>query len=208
MKRVTPYRTFEGAARSLDNGGRLWNLFTHAGDRVITQAEIGKAGGGGGGWAGALVFFDLSTGLLKEGEREELSMRLEPKVRRRWRQSRPGRLRPHELDAADEPKRPWIVTGRARRCEKGEDGLGFLPVMVMVGNVPVQTWQPAADVRAVFEISDETGSCLALAGKRAELPEGALVRLGGTITEGRHGKEKSAGPRRYLDVRYWCPVEG
>ena len=76
----------------------------------------------------------------------------------------------------------------------------------MVGNAPVQSWQPAADVRAVFELSDETGSGLVLAGRRADLPVGTRVRIGGTITEGREGEDKASGERRYLDARYWCVV--
>ena len=63
MKKLQPYRSFDGANRSLDNGGRLWNVFTTAGDRVITKAEIAAAGGGGG-WAGALLFFEMMTSRL------------------------------------------------------------------------------------------------------------------------------------------------
>lgn len=207
MRKVQPYFSFDGAARALDNGGRLWNVFTHASDRVITKAEIGKAGGGGGA-AGALLFFALATSRLDRGEREELVGRLEPRLRRQWERSGPLHLRPGELAGVEETKRPCIVEGRVRRCRPDEEGLGFVPVMVMIGNVPMTHWYPAGDQHSVAELSDGSGSCLALAGRKRDWPEGQRVLVGGTVKEGRRSKDSSRDVQRFLEARYWQPLEG
>jgi hypothetical protein len=48
MKHLAPCRSFEGASRALDDGGRLWHVLTRAGDRVVASAELGRAGASGG----------------------------------------------------------------------------------------------------------------------------------------------------------------
>lgn len=203
MRRVEPYRSFDGANRALDNGGRIWNVFTQAGDRVITKAELSKAGAAGG-WAGALLFFELATSALTEGEREELVLRLSPKLRRRWRQSRPELAAPGGLDALSERKRPYLVEGVVRRVEDKTVVTGFIPITTMIGNVPVTTMTPITDVYSVHELTgDRGGRCQVLAAKRTNLPEGVRVRVGGHLRPGQAGKEKGARRRNFLSGRFY-----
>lgn len=44
MKKVSPYQNLNTALKSLDNGGRFYNILTKAEDGIINQAEIGKVG--------------------------------------------------------------------------------------------------------------------------------------------------------------------
>lgn len=45
MKKIESYIDVNDAISDLDNGGRFYNLFTHADDGIISQAELGKVGG-------------------------------------------------------------------------------------------------------------------------------------------------------------------
>jgi hypothetical protein len=206
MRKVDPYRSFDGASRALDNGGRPWNLFTHAADRVITRAEIGKAGGAGG-WAAKLVFFDLVTSCLDEGEREELARRLEPKLRARWLRERPVHRPCGDLRPEDEPKRPRVVEGRVRRVAAGDDRVGCVPVTVIVANVPMTSMVPATKVHDVFEVGEGGDTCLVLARRGTSMEEGRRARFGGLLKKGTASGAKGAPPRHFLDASFWLPLE-
>ena len=207
MKKVEPYRSFAGADRALDNGGRIWNVFTHAADRVITKAEISVAGGGGG-WAGALLFFEMATSALSPGEREELVHRLDPKLRRRWRQSGPERIAPGRLDELSDKKRPYFVEGVARSVEDKTLVTGFVPVTTMIGNVPVTTMTPITELYTVYELTgDRGGTCQVLAPRRSSLPEGPRVRVGGLLRPGQAGKDKGSRRRNFLSARFYQLAE-
>jgi len=207
MKKVQPYRSFDGANRALDNGGRLWNIFTEAADRVITKAEIAAAGGGGG-WAGALLFFEMSTSALNEGEREELVHRLTPKLRRRWRQSGPELVSPGRLDSLDDTKRPYLVEGNARRVDEKQLLTGFIPITTMVGNVPITTQVPVVEMFVVFEVTGDRGGLgRVLAHKGSKLADGARIRFGGLLRKGQQGKEKRSKRRNFLSARFYTELE-
>ncbi len=207
MKKVQPYRSFDGANRALDNGGRLWNIFTEAADRVITKAEIAAAGGGGG-WAGALLFFEMTTCGLNEGEREELVHRLTPKLRRRWRQAGPELVSPGRLDSLEDVKRPYLMEGVVHRVDEKDLTAGCIPVTTMVANVPMTHMTPVTQMFAVFEVrGDRGGLGRILARKRSTLTDGARVRFGGRLRRGQEGKEKRAKRRNFLRAEFYTELE-
>ena len=45
MKKVNPYKSQAAALKSLDNGGRFFNVLTKADDGQITSAELSKVAG-------------------------------------------------------------------------------------------------------------------------------------------------------------------
>jgi hypothetical protein len=207
MKKLQPYRSFDGANRSLDNGGRLWNVFTTAGDRVITKAEI-SAAGGGGGWAGALLFFEMMTSGLNAGEREELLHRLTPKLRRRWRQSGPELVSPNRLDSLDDTKRPYLLEGTTRSVEDKQLTTGYIPITTMVANVPMTTMMPVTEMFTVFEVTGSRGGKgRVLARKSAKLADGSRVRFGGTLRKGQEGKAKGSKARNFLNARFYVLLD-
>ena len=206
MKKLQPYRSFDGANRSLDNGGRFWNVFTNAGDRVITKGEIAAAGAGAG-WANALLFFEMMSSELSAGEREELLHRLTPKLRRRYRQSGPELVSPGKLNSLDDVKRPYILEGVARRVDEQQLTTGFIPITTMVGNVPITTQIPVTEMFVVFEVTGGRGGVgRVLARKGSVLADGARARFGGTLKKGREGKEKRSKARNFLTARFYVDL--
>ena len=45
MQKIIPYRDYAGALEALDNGGRFYNIFTHAKDDEVSLAELAKVAG-------------------------------------------------------------------------------------------------------------------------------------------------------------------
>jgi len=45
MREIKLYKTKRGLQKTLDNGGRFYNIFTDAGDDVVSRAELAKAAG-------------------------------------------------------------------------------------------------------------------------------------------------------------------
>ena len=90
MKKVEPYKTFAGALQALDNGGRLYNLLSRAGDGEIDEAELARAAGFMTWNWQALFFFELAVHRLTRDEQDKLRVRMHPKLRKRMSESRPG----------------------------------------------------------------------------------------------------------------------
>ena len=86
MKKITPYRTLQGALNALDNGGRFYNVFTKAGDDVITDSELYRAAGVYSGQDKAFLFVEMALSKLSEAEKSKLIQQLLPKLRMNYLQ--------------------------------------------------------------------------------------------------------------------------
>jgi len=89
MKKVTPYKSSNDALIALDNGGRFYNIFTKAGDGIITQAEIGKTGGLINNKQGAVLFLELATSQLNENAKQRVLAKMEDSMQASYKKYKP-----------------------------------------------------------------------------------------------------------------------
>ncbi len=207
MQKVTPYSTRQGAARALDNGGRFYNIFTAAGDHVVSKAELSKAAGVLGGYDGAFLFFELATAGLTSRHREDLVGLFEPTLRQRYRRSRPDSLKPSEFNASCEAGEPYIVESRSSRRQGEETIDGVIMIATMIGKTPSVMPMPVSTVYDVLEVFDDPApsgpGCLVFLKKGTKVPAGP-IRWGGMSR--RMEKGKTGEHRLYLEPAYYTPL--
>jgi hypothetical protein len=160
MKQVTPYKTMGGAMRALDNGGRFFNLFTHAGDGEITQSEVSKAAGIMGGQIYAMLFFQLAISRLSAADQASLIDHLTGRLRDRLRHSPAKNIPIAQFKRSVELDQPVIVEGYPVYTEDRTQFTGFITVPMTVNNVTTMMMIPIVDqfdIYEVFQQSDKTG---------------------------------------------------
>ncbi len=207
MRKVTPYRSFHGAARALDNGGRFYNVFTKAGDAEVTSAELSKAAGLGGGLGGAFLFFELATAELSDGDRSQLRAMLAPSLKEKWDKKGPAWLEPEAFDEQAELEKSFIVEGVAEKHDEETAVTCFIMIPVMVGQVTTFTQIPITEAFDVYFVGSRDGvgegGCVVVVPKGAKVPQGVSIRWGGIAKERREGKGDDAPKRLYLEPRYY-----
>lgn len=134
------------AISSLDNGGRIYNVLSNAGDGVVTPGELARAAGEvSAGWRAALHFW-LATLRLDDQDRDLLFERLDPKARRTVERYPPMVLGSSKVDRSKHLDRLALVSG-CPRVTAGFDGLGLFPSRGAV------SWQPITDHMDVWFVN-------------------------------------------------------
>ena len=64
MREIKPYKTVRGLTKAIDNGGRFYNLFSHAQDNVVSRGELAKAAGMFSSGANAFLFLEMAQQVL------------------------------------------------------------------------------------------------------------------------------------------------
>lgn len=193
------------ARRALDNGGRLWNLFDHAGDEQVSRVELEKAAGVFG-QAAAFLHYELATAALSEEEREELWELLAPEVRRSARFYRPEVVSPGELAEVGRAGRPYVAEGTLRRLDKVE--LPYeVTTMIWAGSVMIPVVSPLVAMYRTYELRRRGGGCClvipkGLGPERPARFAGLMKRLDGAVHTGTREKQKLLyfAPRFYSDL--------
>jgi hypothetical protein len=210
MRKVKPYRTFHGAARALDNGGRFFNLFTRAGDDVVSRAELARVAGVTGGVTGALVFFEMALCELGEGDRSRLVAMLEPKLRRRLRDEPVESIAPERFARNAVAGRPYIVEGRAKKVASKTGISGFIFIPVTAGNVTSFSMIPITEVYDVYEVSGtrvKSGpGCRLTLRKKTDIALSRPIRWGGVAKEQHATKDRDSRKDLYLEPCCYMPL--
>ena len=210
MQQVKPYRTTQGALRALDNGGRFYNLFTSAGDDVVTGAELKRAARVVGSIQLAYLFFGMALAELDENERKAVESRLEPGLRRGLKGKGPAVLSPGDFQGS-KAGRTYMVEGHLRRLADHEQS-GFIYVPIQVGTITSMMLLPTSEVFESFEVTRENarGSVRAEKGCVVRIPKGRWkpvknrrIRWGGLAQEMSLTQKKSASKRLYLAPSYY-----
>ena len=89
VKIIRPNKTFEGALKALDNGGRFYNIFTDAKDETIDSAELAKVAGVYASVSKAFLFYGMSTVELPHNAKRRLDSHLNKHLRAMYREAKP-----------------------------------------------------------------------------------------------------------------------
>ena len=76
MREIKLYKTLIGAQRSLDNGGRFYNVFARSGDDIVDPAELAKAAGVHSAGMKAFLHFEMAMMDLPPEQKDEIVARL------------------------------------------------------------------------------------------------------------------------------------
>lgn len=197
MEKIKSFSSSAEAIASLDNGGRFYNIFTHASDNVISQAEAGKSAGGFAGKQQAILFLELATSRLNEQSANEVISKFDETLKANFMKYKPQVLSPSEVEAKGELGSNLIVTGVPKLTDKTKTLSGF--IMVPTGSA--FTMIPLVDVYDIYEIRDEAGSLMIAHQKGEEqLPE-KQVTVGGVLKESDPEEDKPVS--KFMEVEYW-----
>ncbi len=206
VRKIEPYKTISGAMRSLDNGGRFYNLFTAADDQQITAAELKKAAGILGGSQTAALFLALATSDLKDTEQSRIRSALGPKARKWFDRYQPESLTPRDFAAKAKAGNCYVVEGEVRLFDDVEvTGMIFIPIQT--GKVTSLMPVPTTDYYTVYELGKaKRGSeCLVLAPKQATQFEGT-IRFAGVAKEAEVEGSRGTVKRLRLEPQFYAVI--
>jgi len=212
MRRLSPYRTVQGASRALDNGGRFYNLFTRAGDNVVQGAELARAAGVYSSDAMAFLYFEMALMDLPPEEQKEVRSLLAPDLRAKLEAKRPRVLLPSRVEPEGAAGVPAIVTGYPSFMEDKTQLKGFIvtvtPVIMMV---PIMD---EFDVYEVFDTADRAYPRTLIATVRGSRrldgahakSGGSRTRFGGVLKELRFEDKTGRVHGLYMEAAYYTPL--
>jgi len=200
MREVKPYRTLAGATRALDNGGRFYNVFAHADDRVVDVGELSKAAGASG--ARAFLFFEMALMDLPADERAQVVAQLSPALTSRLATHRPSKLAPSAVESEGRVGMPAIVAGYPFFVEDRTQFTGFI---VMV--TPVIMMIPIFDQFDVYEVFDTpnrgTPRSVIATTRGSKRLEEVYTRFGGLLRELQFEDKTGGDHGLFLETAYY-----
>lgn len=205
MRAIETYKTFRGAAKALDNGGRFYNLFAQAGDEVVEAGELARAAGVHTAGAQAFVHFEMALMELPPVEKAEIVARLAPELRRRYEKQRPAFLAPSVVEDEGRAGATAIVEGYPVFVEDKTQVKGFI---IMV--VPVMALIPIVDLFDVYEVYDtpemNTPRTVIATGRGSKRLEGVWARFGGVLKQMQFEDKTGRDHGLYLETSYYTPL--
>lgn len=207
MREVTPYKTRRGLQNALDNGGRFYNIFTDAGDEVVSRAELVKAAGVISNEVKAFLFLEMAQQELVQLDRTFIESLLEADLRRRYRRQKPVTLKPSEVEAQGQAGKAVLVSGYPRFVEDRTEFSMFIMVPVQAGNTTSFIMVPLFDQYDVYEVFDDRrlrkpNSMIAtVRGKK--LSHDQPIRFGGILKKLEFKDKTKKSHQYYLETAYF-----
>jgi hypothetical protein len=205
MRKVTPYKSVNAALKSIDNGGRFYNLLTKADDGVITSAELAKAAGVHGNSPKMHLYLQMS--LCELPDQAAVTSALSPTLSASFKQHQPLTINAVDGKNPELIGKSAIITGIPKYTTSNTQFTGFIMVPMMTNNVMTMMMIPIMEKYDVYEIRDaNNGEDFLIAHTRSKnkLPE-ASTRLGGFLKE---IKQQKNSPQSgvFLEACYYSPL--
>tara|TARA_R110000868_G_scaffold304437_15_gene565213 strand:- start:10941 stop:11567 length:627 start_codon:yes stop_codon:yes gene_type:complete len=208
MKEITPYKSVNNAIKSLDNGGRFYNLITKANDGNITTAELSKVAGIVSGKQKMVLFLEMSLLELSTDSRKEILKVLSKDLKSAINKYPTQFLSPSEAEEKGTLSQNAIVTGIPTYLESKSDFKGFIMIPIMTGKVTTFTMIPIIDQYDVYEVRDHNVSepfLIAHSKSKTKLPKNRYT-FGGVLKELNEKEDENASTKVFLETHYY--VEG
>ena len=205
MRKIQPYKSLDGALRALDNGGRFFNVFTKAGDHVVTAAELKKVAGVLGNDVAAAMFYALAISDLDDTARLKLRNALGPKASDLVRRIPVRSLTPETFAVEARAGKPCLVEGRVKKFKDVKvTGMIFMPIST--GKTTMIMPIPTEDHYTVYELDgpNPERECLVLTPKSHELR--GVYRFAGLPKEAQVECDGETEKRLRLQPSYYYPI--
>lgn len=208
MKKVAPYSTLNEAMKSLDNGGRFYNVLTKADDGLITKAELAKVGGLFNDKQKMMLFLEMSLSQLDQDARSEVMASMEPSLQEAYSKYLPKWLTASEANAIEHVAAGLVVSGVPQLKESKTEFTGFIMIPIVAGSVTTFSMIPIMDEYDVYELRDESSSesfLIAHARGMEKLPEKQL-QVAGILKELQTEEDTESPTKVFLEAIYHIEV--
>lgn len=207
MKHIEPFVNVADALVSLDNGGRFYNIFTHANDGLITVGEVSKATHEWDDWAKMILYLDISLSQLKEDERLEIISRFDEKLANIYKDHHSLIMTTDEILGDIPVSKNVLIKGTPLDIQDNTHTIGFSTVTVMVGEVMTLTNVPIEDTYSLYTLPTKLDDLFYLGVNKNgdQFPEGELI-MGGVMKKAEQDKEHPT-ERWFLDVYYFVAAK-
>ncbi len=205
MKHIIPYTSFQEAIDAFDNGGKFFNLFSHAHDGVVSPAELGQVAGATNNKQAMILYLVMSISRLDNRSREKVLARLDSQLFDMYEKYRPVHM---SLDQVIDRGKPGISTtlvGTLKKVSSSANFGGTIMVPVVVGAETNFTMVPIETSYEVYELSSEYTDRVVLVAHHKEkqaLPERKL-RIGGMLTSLSQADAKNQPNTVFLEAQYY-----
>ncbi len=205
MRKIKPYRTVQGARRTLDNGGRFYNLKARAGDDVVDAGELAKAAGVHSSDARAFLYLEMALMDLPAGQKSEVLSLLSPELNRKLAAKQARILKPSVVESSGVKGTSAIVSGYPAFVEDKTRFTGFIimvtPVILMV---PIMD---RFDVYEVYDTPEMRGRRTVIATVRGSKKlDGGYARFGGILKEISFDDKTGKDHGLFLETLYYTPL--
>lgn len=208
MKKIEPFRNFNDAISTLDNGGRFYNILTKADDGIISKAELGKVGGIFYDKQQMILFFELSISKLDDEKKKVVISKLDESLKEIYLKYKPNDLLPSEAYTKGTIASNTIITGIPTLTESKSEFTGFIMIPMVAGNVTTFTMIPLIDMYDVYEIRDEASDenfLIAHAKGTTKLPN-KKIKVAGVLKELKSNKKEEVASKRFLEAIYHLEI--
>ncbi len=193
------------AMAELDNGGRFYNLYSRANNRIITKGELGKVGGIFNDKQRMILFLELSLSKLTPGMKAIVLARLDPEMELSYQKYKPLHLLASEAEKKGMIGTNTILTGTPKLVDSKSELQGFVMVPIMAGKAMTMVMVPIMDEYDVYEVQDELNKdmfFIAHTKNKVKLPE-CEVRVAGVLKALKPDKNNTAASKKFLEVSYF-----
>lgn len=204
MKKIKPFKSVYEAMKSLDNGGRFYNIFTKAADNVISGAELSKVAGFGQSYQKSMLFLQMSISELNDFDQQKIISRLSDKLKETYQKYLAQEYTPSEVESNAKVSTSIILTGVPKLKESKSEFSGFIYVPIQAGNVTTFVMVPIMEEYDVYDLEDEkTGDSFVIAHikNKENLPE-RPIKVGGILKELKEEEKEESSTKVYLEAAY------
>lgn len=205
MKHITPYTSYHEAIEAFDNGGKFFNLFSHAHDGVVSPAELGKVAGVANDRQAMILYLVMSISRLDNRSRERLLARLDSHLFDLYEKYRPVHMSLDQLLDRGKVGISATLVGTIKKISTSTDFGGSIMVPIVVGTVTSFTMVPIENSYEIYEMrSDQSAGTVMVAHHKEKeaLPERKL-RVGGMITSISHTDSENQRDKVFLEAQFY-----
>lgn len=205
MKHIIPFKSFQEAIEAFDNGGKFFNLFSHAHDGVVSPAELGKLAGVVSDKQAMILYLVMSISRLDNRSRERVLARLDSQLFDMYEKYRPVHMSLEQMIDRGKAGISATLVGSIKKISTSTDLGGSIMVPVMVGSETSFTMVPLEDSYEVYELSSEYTDKVAKIAHhkdKVSLPERKL-RVGGMLTALSHSDDLNENKAVFLEAQFY-----
>jgi hypothetical protein len=205
MKHIIPYTSFQEAIEAFDNGGKFFNLFSHAHDGVVSPAELGQVAGVANNKQAMILYLVMSISRLDNRSRERVLARLDSQLFDMYEKYRPVHMSVEQVSERGTAGISTTIVGTLKKISTLPESGGSIMVPISVGSEMSFTMVPLENSYEVYELSSAYSDRIVLVAHHKEkeaLPERKL-RLGGMLTLLSQADAAAQGDKVFLEAQYY-----